>query len=69
MAKKVKQQKTGYVSVQMSDLDGELATIDTFQKFIPEGTQVVSARFYWEPGYYDEPDRSYVSIEWSRADD
>ena len=68
MAKR-KIKTTGYVIVSDTDLDGRQMTDMRFwDQFCPEGTVAESVSFYWEAGYYDEPDSFRAIIDWKVVD-
>lgn len=68
MAKrKIKQ--SGSVTVDDIDLDGlSMTDMRFWDQFCPEGTAAVEAQFHWEAGYYDEPNRFFVDVDWKRLD-
>lgn len=68
MAKK-KKLKTGYVNVQMHELDCDVfSDMSFFNKWIPEGCELVQVMFRHEHGYYDQSDEAYIMIEWKEKE-
>lgn len=66
---KNKKIKNGYVNVQMCDLDCDsFADMSFFNKWIPEGCELVQVLFRHEYGYYDQGDEAYIMIEWKEKE-
>lgn len=61
--------KEGYERVHLFDLD-TLAFNDMtfFNKWVPEGCELVQVSFYHEQGYYDESDESYIFVHWKEKE-
>lgn len=69
-AKKVKKLKEGYVNVNIFDLDGmSITEPGFFEKYVPEGCELVDVRIYAEYGYYDEGDTARFVIAWKEKSD
>jgi len=64
MKKKI--QKEGNVKVQMWEIAYEsFSDMNYFNKWIPEGCELVKVQFCHEFGHWDEdPDEAYISIDW-----
>jgi hypothetical protein len=65
----MKKLKEGYVIVHMHDLDCDsFSAMSYFNKWVPEGCELVKVQFRHEYGYYDQPDESYISIDWKEKE-
>ena len=57
--------KPGIVHVQLADVAYErFSDMSFFQRWIPEGCELVQIGFRHEFGYHDEPDEAYIWIEY-----
>lgn len=66
---KKKKPKQGYVQVQMCVLDCmSFSNMSFFDKWIPEGSELVEVRFCHEYGHYDQGDEAYIIIEWKEKE-
>lgn len=66
---KKKKLKEGYVNVQMHELDCcAFSDMSFFNKWVPEGCELVQVMFRHEYGYYEEPDEAYIVIEWKEKE-
>lgn len=66
---KKKKMKFGYERVNLDELDCMyFSDMNFFQKWIPEGCELVQVKFYHEYGHYDEGDTAYISIEWKEKE-
>lgn len=68
MAKK--KQKFGAVKVQLHEIAYEsFSDMGYFNKWIPEGCELVHGKICHEFGQWDEePDEAYLSIEWKEKE-
>jgi len=65
VAKKTKKLKSGYVSVELSDLDSySFSDMTFFDKWVPENCELTYVGFYHDYGYYDEPDTACILVNW-----
>ena len=66
---KQKKLKNGYVNVQMHELDCDaFSNMSFFDKWIPEGCELVQVIFRHEYGYYDQDDEAFIMIEWKEKE-
>lgn len=69
-AKKVKKLKEGYVDVDIFTLDSYCITDSGFfEKYVPEGCELVEVRIYAEYGYHDDGDTARFIITWREKSD
>jgi hypothetical protein len=66
---KRKKLKFGSERVHLHELDGfSFSDMSFFDKWIPEGCELVEVKFYHEYGYYDESDIACIYIEWKEKE-
>lgn len=66
---KQKKLKFGHEQVHLHELDGfTFSDMSFFDKWIPEGCELVHVQFYHDFGHYDEGDIAYISIEWKEKE-
>jgi hypothetical protein len=66
---KMKKPFEGYVNVQMHELDCDaFSDMSFFNKWIPEGCELVQVAFRHEYGAYDQGDEAYIMIEWKEKE-
>lgn len=37
-----------------------------WKKYVPGGCEFIDVTICWEPGYYDEPDMTWFSVNWRK---
>jgi hypothetical protein len=69
MKMKQKKLKSGCERVDLSELDGfSFSNMGFFDKWIPDGCEIVQVQFCHEYGYYDEGDVAYIVIDWKEKE-
>jgi len=64
-----KKLKTGSKTVDLSDLDSmQFSDMSFFDKWVPENCELTHVGFYHDYGYYDEPDKAEILIEWKEKE-
>jgi hypothetical protein len=65
----MKKLKEGSVRVDMIDVDYEsFSDMSFFEKYVPDGCELVQVQICYEVGMYDEPDEVWFSIEWKEKE-
>jgi hypothetical protein len=66
---KKKKLKEGWINVQMHELDCDsFSDMNFFDKWIPDGCELLQVVFRHEYGYYDQGDEAYIMIEWKEKE-
>lgn len=65
MRKSNKVQKEGHVLVALEELDGfRFQDMRFFDKWVPEGCELVEVGFNHEFGIYDQGDEAHIVVYW-----
>ena len=54
--------------VDLFEVDCEsFSDMSFWEKFIPEGAELINVSIHFEPGMYDEPDSSHFWVSWCKS--